>query len=337
MHHGKATETWGDRYRSQAIIRKLEQDYRLTTIPCSWEVGKRSMTKSQLEKLEQTGVLPVKHQLQRLIDQAATQGATLIELVRQLKTQGVEVRLSSSPTGDVRGISYALETDSGRVAIAGSDIGSHYSLPGLQKRLGISYDPQRDLAVFQTSTNIPITSQRIHTAIALQANTVTDSAPPKVQKKLPETHTLNLHGRARIQQYKNSSSLASATVSKLKQSSPPKQVSKHRQHSPSSKEVRVLAALISAKRMLDAISRNSYETDCYAFKRWGEVVTISAKDGRGKIAQGDDTAVSGNMSAKDSIQIRQLEKSVLEEAQQQQVQEQSENGRSPTKPIEIDH
>lgn len=337
VHNGKAIETWRDRYRSQAIIRKLERDYRLKTIPCSWEVGKQAMTKSQLEKLEQTGVMPVKHQLQQLIDQAAARQPTLTELVRQLQTKGVEVQLSSSRTGDVRGISYALEVDSGRVAIAGSDIGSHYSLPGLQNRLGISFDPHRDLAIFQKPSNLLISNSGIPTAIALQEKTVTDVAPRKVQQKLPRTHTSSPYGKDRNQKYKNSSPSASATVSKLKQSSPPKQVSKHRQHSASSKEVRALAALISAKRILDAISRNSYETDHYAFKRWGEVVTISAKDGRARIAQGDDTAVSGNLSAKDSILIRQLEKSVLEEAQQQEAQAQLERGRSPTKPFGMDH
>ncbi len=91
-----------------------------------------------------TGILPVKQQLQQWIDQATLDQPVLPELVRRLQKQGIEVQLPQTRTGKVKGISYSVETDKGRVAIAGSAVGSHYSLPGLQKHLGISYDPQRD-------------------------------------------------------------------------------------------------------------------------------------------------------------------------------------------------
>lgn len=37
---GKAVETWRDSFRSQKLLRQLEEEYLLEAVPCSWEVGK---------------------------------------------------------------------------------------------------------------------------------------------------------------------------------------------------------------------------------------------------------------------------------------------------------
>jgi hypothetical protein len=78
--------------------------------------------------------------LQGLIEQVAIDQPTMPQLFERLMREGVTIRHGWTRTGKSKGISYSLDN----VAFAGNQLGSRYSFPGLQKQLGVSYEPERD-------------------------------------------------------------------------------------------------------------------------------------------------------------------------------------------------
>jgi hypothetical protein len=140
LNTGNGVELWRDKTRNQKILRCLEVEYGLTPVQNSWDVGKKSATKGQLEKQATTGEASIQSRLQDLIEQAAIGQTEMPELFERLMRQGVEVRHGWTRTGKSKGISYSLED----VAFAGNQLGSRYSFPGLQKHLGVDYQADRD-------------------------------------------------------------------------------------------------------------------------------------------------------------------------------------------------
>lgn len=76
------------------------------------------------------------------------------------------------------------------------------------------------------------------------------------------------------------------------------------------REVRNLAAVTSAQRVLDSIGKDSYENESYWLERQGEAFTVTAKDGRGVIARTQEGVTTGRLSASDMIQVDQLERQI---------------------------
>jgi Relaxase/Mobilisation nuclease domain len=140
LNTGNGVELWRDKTRNQKILRCLEVEYGLTPVQNSWDVGKKSATKGQLEKQATTGEASIQSRLQDLIEQAAIGQPAMPELFERLMRQGVEVRHGWTRTGKSKGISYSLDD----VAFAGNQLGSRYSFPGLQKHLGVDYQTDRD-------------------------------------------------------------------------------------------------------------------------------------------------------------------------------------------------
>jgi Relaxase/Mobilisation nuclease domain len=140
LNTGNGVELWRDKTRNQKILRCLEVEYGLTPVQNSWEVGKKSATKGQLEKQVTTGEESIQSRLQDLIEQAAIGQPEMPEMFERLMRQGVEVRHGWTRTGKSKGISYSLED----VAFAGNQLGNRYSFPGLQKHLGVDYQAERD-------------------------------------------------------------------------------------------------------------------------------------------------------------------------------------------------
>jgi hypothetical protein len=140
LNTGNGVELWRDKTRNQKILRCLEVEYGLTQVQNSWDVGKKSATKGQLEKQATTGEASIQSRLQDLIEQAAIGQPEMPELFERLMRQGVEVRHGWTRTGKSKGISYSLED----VAFAGNQLGQRYSFPGLQKHLGVDYQADRD-------------------------------------------------------------------------------------------------------------------------------------------------------------------------------------------------
>jgi Relaxase/Mobilisation nuclease domain len=140
LNTGNGVELWRDKTRNQKILRCLEVEYGLTPVQNSWDVGKKSATKGQLEKQASTGEASIQSRLQELIEVAAIGQPEMPLLFERLMRQGVEVRHGWTRTGKSKGISYSLDD----VAFAGNQLGSRYSFPGLQKHLGVDYQVERD-------------------------------------------------------------------------------------------------------------------------------------------------------------------------------------------------
>lgn len=137
---GRVIEMWRDRLRSQKIIRKLEQVYGLESVPSSWEVGKKAPTIKQLEREAKTGILSIQSWLQTAVELAASYHPTFPQFLDNLYCKGIQVKLARTKENCITGISYCMDG----IAMSGSQLGSHYSFPGIQQHLGISYNPERD-------------------------------------------------------------------------------------------------------------------------------------------------------------------------------------------------
>ncbi|MHC5672812.1 relaxase/mobilization nuclease domain-containing protein [Nostoc sp.] len=133
------SDSW-DYRRSEAVIRKLEQEYNLQSVQPSWEKDSRSPTTGERRQLARTGEESVRVRLQRSLDQATYDHPTMPELIERVQQQGINVRVGYTRTGIVKGISYQLDS----VAFSGTHLGKAYTFRGLQKHRGINYSPKRD-------------------------------------------------------------------------------------------------------------------------------------------------------------------------------------------------
>lgn len=142
----KVVSAWRDWRRSEVAIRDLEQEFGLIEVQPSWEFERKAPTTGQSRRVnrEQTQgqeIQPVvKIQLQNVIDELASDHPTMPELVKELKEQGVEVKVSYYSTGKVQGITYGMDG----ITFSGTQLGKAYTFPGLQKYRGIDYQPERD-------------------------------------------------------------------------------------------------------------------------------------------------------------------------------------------------
>jgi hypothetical protein len=79
----------------------------------------------------------------------------------------------------------------------------------------------------------------------------------------------------------------------------------------SHQEIANLSALISAKSLLESNKTNSYENQDYRIEQGGNGLSITAKDGRGEIAQIDKSGqIAGTVSTKDTVALSKLSNQV---------------------------
>jgi len=133
------SDSW-DMIRSQKVIRQIEQDFGLTPVKNSWESDRQAPTISQIHKELETGIPTVKKQLADTIDRALAKVTSMPELLQQLERDGIEVKISRDRQYTPTGISYQLDG----VSMAGSHVGSAYSLPKIRKRLESKSNQQED-------------------------------------------------------------------------------------------------------------------------------------------------------------------------------------------------
>src|SRR6266851_1925072 len=103
----------------------------------------RSIEAREPERLpsdrRQDDLLP---RLRETIERLTQDGPTMSELINRLEQAGVRAVPSIQKSGRLNGMSYAVD---GRL-IKGSDLGRAYTAQGLQKSLGVRYDPEQDHA-----------------------------------------------------------------------------------------------------------------------------------------------------------------------------------------------
>ncbi len=153
------SDSW-DYPRSEAVIRKLEKEYNLQSVESSKRKENRSPTTGERRQLARTGEESVRVRLQGCLrralrtacssaslslDEATHDHPTMPELIKKAQQQGINVCVSYTRTGKVKGISYQLDG----VAFSGTHLGKAYTFPGLQKHCGVSYIPKRDDQLIQ--------------------------------------------------------------------------------------------------------------------------------------------------------------------------------------------
>lgn len=135
---GAVVSESNDYKRHEEIMRKLEKQYCLQQVVSSEKVMKRAPKKQEIEFALRTGNLPVKQQLQQMLDEALKHTKEFSELCTNLAHQGVGVLLNKAKTGRVSGISFEYDD----VVMKGSSLGRGYSWNGLLKR-GVCYEQNR--------------------------------------------------------------------------------------------------------------------------------------------------------------------------------------------------
>ncbi|WP_179228728.1 relaxase/mobilization nuclease domain-containing protein [Leptolyngbya ohadii] len=110
----------------EKVIRKLERDYALESIPCSWEADRRGDAASQYHRTQRDGVPSVRTQVQESIDQTIAQATTVDEFLRGLQGQGIQSNLAAE------GISFEQEG----ISFAGYQLGKAYTRSHVEKVLG---------------------------------------------------------------------------------------------------------------------------------------------------------------------------------------------------------
>ncbi|WP_254175295.1 relaxase/mobilization nuclease domain-containing protein [Planktothrix pseudagardhii] len=136
---GEVANVWWDYPKTEKVLRHLEKCYGLTSVPCSWEVAKRSNSKGQIQRLarETAEFLAVDHPrtqqpqpsvrqlLQQAVDETVVDSTSIGELTKALQSRGVVSALSS------QGIRYELNG----IHFAGYQLGESYILRAIQLQL----------------------------------------------------------------------------------------------------------------------------------------------------------------------------------------------------------
>lgn len=136
MVSGKVVVDSFERYRSQEIIRNLEQTYNLELVANSWQTFKNNE-----HQLEQNPKLSHRQKLAQSIEQAAIGSPTMPEFFHRLASHQIRASVDFTRTGKPKGITYHVADQD---KVAGNALGKAYSFPGLQKYLKVNYDPARD-------------------------------------------------------------------------------------------------------------------------------------------------------------------------------------------------
>ncbi|OYT87176.1 MAG: hypothetical protein CFE46_13290 [Burkholderiales bacterium PBB6] len=97
------------------------------------------LKKAEIELAIQSGSVPPKLRLQKLIDEAIVDGLDVVSFAEQLEAEGVIVRANLASTGVLNGFAFELDG----VMLKGSSLGKRYSWQGLQGR-GVTYEQDRD-------------------------------------------------------------------------------------------------------------------------------------------------------------------------------------------------
>ncbi|MDZ8237627.1 MAG: relaxase/mobilization nuclease domain-containing protein [Nostoc sp. ChiQUE01a] len=144
-------DSW-DYVRSEKVLRQIEQDYDLVQVQGSREKLQRTPSTGQIRrirreqeeyelgKLEQPPGRTIKEELQQTIDRASVDHPYMPVLIWRLQLAGISVRAGFTRNGKSKGISYEKDGQ----AFSGTQLGAAYTFPGLQKHLGVDYQPERD-------------------------------------------------------------------------------------------------------------------------------------------------------------------------------------------------
>ncbi|MBD2682555.1 MULTISPECIES: relaxase/mobilization nuclease domain-containing protein [Nostoc] len=144
-------DSW-DYVRSEKVLRQIEIDYNLVQVQGSREKLNRTPSTGQIRRIireqeeyssgrrDTPPERTIKEQLQQTIDTASVDHPQMPILIWRLQLAGISVRTGFTRNGKSKGISYQKDGQ----AFSGTQLGAAYTFPGLQKHLGIDYQPERD-------------------------------------------------------------------------------------------------------------------------------------------------------------------------------------------------
>ena len=136
MLNGKVVVDSFERYRSQEIIRNLEQTYGLEQVAPSWQTFK-----NKERPLEQNPEISSRQKLPQEIEKAASGSPTMPEFFYRLASRQIRASVGFTRNGKPKGITYFVADGE---KVAGNALGKAYSFPGLQKYLKVNYEEARD-------------------------------------------------------------------------------------------------------------------------------------------------------------------------------------------------
>lgn len=94
-----------DYKRSEALIRKLEQKYKLTELIRKEESN--VLSKGEIEKCLRTGDVPERLELQNILNEVLNQNLLMKDFIEKLRLKGINVKINQSQTtGYISGISF---------------------------------------------------------------------------------------------------------------------------------------------------------------------------------------------------------------------------------------
>jgi hypothetical protein len=128
---GQVCKSSWDRLKVKKVEREIETEFALSEHPIDKSPRYLSHAEHRLKMI--TGKRPVKERLWEILDAAAVDRPTFPEFVHRLEAEGVEVRLKRDVNDAPIGISYGFEG----MAYGGYHLGRRYTLPGLEKDLGV--------------------------------------------------------------------------------------------------------------------------------------------------------------------------------------------------------
>lgn len=158
----------------ERVIRKLEQDYELESIPCSWEVDRRGDAPGQFHRTEREQTASVRTQVQESIDEAILRYKSVQEFVDNLQTAGITTHLLE------QGISYSKDDTN----FAGYQLGKDYIRAHIEAQIGGSLEPM--------TNTVQVESQR-------QQVDEHDEMPVTPVSKMPRSSMADVMQRASAQ------------------------------------------------------------------------------------------------------------------------------------------
>ena len=176
---GTMVNGWLDYQRAQLVLRKLEQDYQLQSVPSSWETDITAPTVNEVRQFHQTGEPSVRVLLQVAIDDVLSTSIDLDDFRERLAMYGVESRLRQISTG-IAGISYKLND----IAFPGYKLGKRYTWNRIQTQLGENYERHNE-----TSCQIEARATHSNDRDSATPDLDRQSGTPPATRTEAETHS----------------------------------------------------------------------------------------------------------------------------------------------------
>ncbi|RWY55392.1 relaxase/mobilization nuclease domain-containing protein [Mucilaginibacter gilvus] len=173
--------------KSEAIIRKMEQQYNLVAVEPSSSVSRKAPTKDEIEMTARTGKASERMVLQELMNNLLKRpGLTLQDMIAQGEQMGISFLFNQATTGKVSGISYFHNGFKAK----GQALGNRYKWAELIKM--INYEQVRDSAAISEANSRTTakygdqTSAGSYTAATEQPGSGTGLVSPNAGAGLPE-------------------------------------------------------------------------------------------------------------------------------------------------------